>query len=545
VTIAVEISPGTYGAAVESRLQAWTRLQFGRRIWAKDTTLWSEGPAEDISNRLGWLDLPDRIPAVAQDLSQFGQSVRDGGFDHVVVLGMGGSSLAPEVYQAVLGNADDYPRLFVLDSTHPGAIQNLEDQIEIARTLFVVSSKSGTTLETISFFRYFWEKVALDAPTPGSQFIAVTDSDSALDTLAADRNFRRAFHAPSDVGGRYSALCEFGLLPAAAIGVDLDRLHAGAARAASRCGAHVEPRENPALLLGAFLGELAAAGRNKATFVASPRLRPLVAWIEQLVAESTGKQGTGIVPIGGDEGSQFAGMDRATVILETTAAPLDDENERAMAAGDPVARLRLGDVWDLGGAMFVLEMAVAAAGAILRVNPFDQPDVELGKMLARESMSGDLPGAASVASNVLDGGFGSEISTWLRGAIPPLYVSIQAYLPPTPAVATTMETARRLIRDRTGLATTFAFGPRFLHSTGQLHKGGPPGLCLQLVDRPLTVIGVPETDFTFGDLIEAQALGDENALRIRGQEVLTVDLGDSGALGLEALLEALAAARPS
>lgn len=546
MTVGVWREAGPHQAAVDERLAAWAAESFAIRLWEKDPTLWSAEPLAELEDRLGWLDLPGRMNGLIPELESFGTDMAGRGIRHVVVLGMGGSSLAPEVFQAVLGNRPSHPELLVLDSTHPGAVQVLAERITLAKTLFVVSSKSGTTLETLSFFRYFWDRVAAETESPGGHFVAVTDPGSALETLAKDRGFRRIFNAPSDVGGRYSALTEFGLVPAAAIGADLASLAKGARRAVLSCGPKVAVAENPGLILGAFLGTLAAAGRNKATFLAVPRLRPLVPWIEQLVAESTGKDQRGIVPVGGDDGAIEFGGDRAFVAIDLGDDTLDADVAAVENSGHPVARLRLDRVSDLGGAMFVLEIAVAAAGAALGIHPFNQPDVQLAKGLARRAMDGDLDTAGVVQRDALDPSLAEYLREWLDGITAPEYVGIHAYLPPTVATRAALETARAAIRDGRRVATTSDFGPRFLHSTGQLHKGGPPvGRFLQVIDQPHPHLEVPESDFSFEKLIGAQALGDYQALRERGQRVLRVSLGDSGAKGLEAVMSAVVEASPA
>jgi len=546
VTVGVWGEAGPHQAAVDERLAAWAAESFAIRLWEKDPTLWSAEPVAELEDRLGWLDLPGRMNGLIPDLKSFGSDTAGRGIRHVVVLGMGGSSLAPEVFQAVLGNRPSHPELLVLDSTHPGAVQALAERITLTKTVFVVSSKSGTTLETLSFFRYFWERVAAETESPGGQFVAVTDPGSALETLAKDRGFRRIFNAPSDVGGRYSALTEFGLVPAAAIGADLASLADGAGRAALSCGPKVAVAENPGLSLGAFLATLAAAGRNKATFLAVPRLRPLVPWIEQLVAESTGKDQRGIVPVGGDDGATEFGSDRAFVAIDLVDDTLDADVAAVENSGHPVARLRLDRVSDLGGAMFVLEIAVAAAGAALGIHPFNQPDVQLAKGLARRAMDGDLDTAGVVQRDALDPSLVEYLREWLDGITAPEYVGIHAYLPPTVATRAALETARSAIRDGRHVAATSDFGPRFLHSTGQLHKGGPPvGRFLQVIDQPHPHLDVPESDFSFEKLIGAQALGDYQALRERGQRVLRVSLGDSGAEGLQAVMSAVVEASPA
>jgi transaldolase/glucose-6-phosphate isomerase len=543
VTVGLLLEAGAYATAVDERLSAWTIERFAARLWEKDPTLWSAEPVPELEDRLGWLDLPTRMGKKVEGLEAFGREVSGGGFRHVVVLGMGGSSLAPEVYQAVFGNRPEYPELLVLDSTHPSSVLAIEQEISLAHTLFIVSSKSGTTIETLSFFRYFWDRAANESKAPGDHFVAITDGGGPLESLAAERSFRRVFNPPADVGGRYSALTEFGLVPAAAIGVDLHQLIEGADRAARMCGPNTVTAHNPGLALGAFLGELAIAGRNKATFLAPPSLRPLVAWVEQLVAESTGKDQTGIAPVGGDEGAATLGHDRALVVIG-----LENDASRGHLAprGDrspPAAHLRLGSVADLGGAMFVLEVAIAAASSALTINPFDQPDVQVAKDLARRAMDGGLDAGQVEEVDALDARLQERIAEWLRGIQPPEYVGLHAYLPPTAATRVALETARAAIRDERGVAAMFDFGPRFLHSTGQLHKGGPPvGRFLQVIDRAVPHLDVPETDFGFEDLIAAQAIGDIKALQDRGQQVLRVNLGATGAEGLETVMTAVVAA---
>ena len=543
MTTSLSIEPGAYTSNVAERLADWKRSGFASRLWDKDPTLWSRDAVPELDDRLGWLDLPARMVDIRADLVAFGQEVVEAGFRQVVVLGMGGSSLAPEVFQAVLGNRPPHPALIVLDSTHPAAVVGVADAIPIASTLFIVSSKSGTTLETMSFFRYFWSKVVDVSNAPGTQFVAVTDPGSTLEELAVERKFRRVFRAPSDVGGRYSALTEFGLVPAATIGADLDALEMGARSATKACGPDRIGDQNPGIALGAYMGELALAGRDKATFLAPPALQPLVAWIEQLVAESTGKDRRGIVPIGGDEEARNLGEDRAVIVLDLAEQTLDDELESLRQSSMPLAHLRLAGPQDLGGAMFILEVATAAAGAAIGIHPFNQPDVQLAKNLARRAMAGELDGEEVVEVSVLDPSLNDHVGGWLDGVAAPEYVGIHAYLPPTRATRAALGAARRAVRDGKGVAATFDFGPRFLHSTGQLHKGGPAtGRFIQVIDHAEPQLLVPETDYTFGKLIAAQALGDYQALVERGQKVLLVSLGDSGAEGLEALLVAVAQA---
>ncbi len=545
MSVHISLELAGWAGDVESRLQSWDAAEFAARLWAKDPTLWAAEPQPELVDRLGWLGLATRMTDHLEQLEAFGAEVAAAGFRHVVVLGMGGSSLAPEVYQATFGNAPGYPELLVLDSTHPGSVAAIANSIDLGTTLFMVSSKSGTTLETLSFFRYFWDRVGEISDEPGTHFVAVTDPGSTLAALAAERGFAHIFLAPPDVGGRYSALTEFGLVPAAAIGADLGALQAAAAEAVANSAPGIAASESSGLRLGAALGELTLAGRDKVTFITADGLAAFPAWIEQLIAESTGKDQKGIIPVGGEPvaAASAYGPDRTFVVIDFAADSLDDIADSLAAAGHPVIRVRLDSTADLVGAMFLFEIAVAAAGAVLGIHPFNQPDVQLAKELARRAMDGDLDTADVVEHDALEPGLEGTIREWLAGIGPGEYVGIHAYLAPTPETASILQEARLAIRDNRRVATTLDFGPRFLHSTGQLHKGGPnTGRFLQVIDHPEPAISVPETDYDFGKLVGAQALGDHQALRGRDRSVLLVCLGDSGTTGLTALRDAVVAA---
>jgi transaldolase/glucose-6-phosphate isomerase len=540
---------GEYAGAVQDRLDRWQTEEFGRRLWDKDPTLWSAEPQPELTDRLGWLTLHESMRSKLPALRSLATEVKDDGFRHVVLLGMGGSSLAPEVYQRTFGNAPGYPELLVLDSTHPDAVRAVGEQIDPAKTIFVVSSKSGGTLETMSGFRYFWAAVAGSTDEPGTHFVAVTDPGSSLETLATERGFRAIFHAPSDVGGRYSALTDFGLVPASLIGVDPEKLLDHAAVIAKATGPGVSASENPALQLGAAMGELALAGRDKVTYVVSPSLAAFPDWVEQLVAESTGKEDKGIVPIAGESLStpDAYGPDRFFVYLYIEGNQEPDQAaalQQLREAGHPVATIRLRDPYDLAAEMFRAEMATAAAGAVLGIHPFNQPDVQVAKTLAKEAMEGtgeqgDPPVEVSAANlQTLQ----DQATTWLSTIRPGDYLAIQAYLPMNPTVGSVLESIRGDLQRRFRLATTVGYGPRFLHSTGQLHKGGPgSGLFLQIVDEPGLDLAVPETDYTFGRLIAAQSVGDYQAMHQRDRRVLRVNLGGHRSDGLAALQAALRA----
>jgi transaldolase/glucose-6-phosphate isomerase len=536
-----------YQRRVDRRLQEWQNAQFARRLWQKDHTLWSQEPQPELTDRLGWLELPESMEKQVGELRAFADQIKADGMKHAVLLGMGGSSLAPEVFQQTFGNAAGYPELQVLDSTHPAAVKGVEARIDLARTIFLVSSKSGTTTETNSFFYYFWDKLRNATDNPGSHFVAITDPGTPLEKLAKERNFRATFNAPVDVGGRYSALTVFGLVPAALIGVDVGEILARARRMSVACGSTTADAGNPGLILGAALGELALAKRDKVTFLCSSSLAAFPAWAEQLIAESTGKDGKGIVPVANENlgAPERYGDDRVFVYLRlgTDDNQVLDRQVAALEANrHPVARIDLSDKHDMGQEFFRWELAVAAAGAAIGIHPFNQPDVQLAKDLAKNAMEsvGSKSGKKlreEVAAG--DGGaLSSGVASWLAKKRKRDYVAVQAYIDPDHTE--TLKGICAVIQERLGVATTLGFGPRFLHSTGQLHKGGPKSvLVLQIVDRPTDNLAVPETNYTFDALIQAQALGDFTALKQRRRRALRVNLGNDATGGLNLLADTL------
>lgn len=554
--------PRDLGERVTARLNRWQEDGVCGRIWARDPTVWSAAPVPELADRLGWLSTPTEMAEHARELSAFAEEVRQAGITHLVLLGMGGSSLAPEVFQATFGARAGFPSLTVLDSTHPQAVRDVEGRLDLARTLFLVSSKSGTTTETNSFFQYFWGCYG-PGSAAGAHFAAITDPGTPLERLARERGFRRIFSAPPDVGGRYSALTVFGLVPAALAGVEVAAVLERAGRMAEAIAVCSPVTDNPGLTLGAALGELALAGRDKLTFFVSPPLASLPAWLEQLIAESTGKNGKGIVPVADEPAlalEQYGG-DRVFVSIEVAegggrtaeskgrgatggergagGAPVEQEKllDALAKAGHPVIRLTLASPLDLGAEFFRWEFAVAAAGAILGIQPFDQPDVQLAKELARKAMAGAGGGGGASAAPVTDpGAWRPALEEWLSAARPGDYLGLQAYLAPSAQTTAALQRVRGMLARRTGLATTLGYGPRFLHSTGQLHKGGPgSGLFLQLVDAATPDLGVPESTYTFGQLIRGQAAGDAMALMQRGRRVLRIGLGEDAVRGLTAL----------
>lgn len=504
--------PTELAVAIERRISDWDRTDLGSRIWAHDGTVWAAPGTPEVTDRLGWLDLPEQMADRVGDWVGFADSVDAA---DVVLCGMGGSSLAPEVFAAALGGRRT---LTIADTTHPGAVAAMTDRLDPATTVFIVSSKSGGTLETLSLFRHFWAWRSAAGPRPGDSFVAITDPGSGLASLAADRGFRRTFLAPPEVGGRFSALTDFGLVPAALAGADPVDLLESAAGMAAACGAGIAEVEHPGLWLGAFLGEAALAGKDKATFVVPPALGGFGAWIEQLVAESTGKLGRGIVPVVDEpiRSPEAYGDDRVFVVYEVDGSEPSEAVDGLEAAGHPVVRIGVEGPRALGAEMFRAEFATAAAGAVLGINPFDQPDVEAAKDRARGLMSG-----TATTPQVPTPVDGSEVEAILECLGPGGYVAVQAYLPGPPDDGLVAD-----LRAATTAPVTVGVGPRFLHSTGQLHKGGPPGcVALQVVDRPGQDLPIPETALTFGGVIAAQASGDADVLEERGRSVVRRSVG--------------------
>jgi len=538
---------GSYERAVGNRVEIWRDQDFVRRFWAKDHTLWFTKKEPEIVDRMGWLHLPETMREKLEDLKSFAERIRSERMVHVVLLGMGGSSLAPEVFQKTFGNAAGYPELIVLDSTHPDAVRSVEKRLNISQTLFLVSSKSGTTLETLSLFRYFWKQANQVSHRPGQHFVAITDSDTPLERMAREREFRAVFHAQPDVGGRYSAFTVFGLGPAAIIGADVRSLLDRGWRAAENSAFCVDPENASGFLLGAALGVMAEE-RDKLTILTSPSLSSFPDWLEQLIAESTSKSGKGLIPVANEPrtAAEEYGQDRVFVGLFQEGEnnqELEGFMERLRALEHPVVRIRLADAYELGQEIFRWEVAIASAGAILGIHPFNQPDVQLAKDLAKKAMrersSGEKEGMREEGVKLTDRiKLEESLKTWIGQAQKGDYLGLQAYLTPSPSTTEALQSIRHALLKKTRLATTLGYGPRFLHSTGQLHKGGPnSGLFLQLVDEPEQDLAVPETDFTFGALIRAQALGDLGALRQRGRRVIRINLKQAVVSGLRLIKE--------
>ncbi len=535
---------GTYEGAVRRRIDALTVADAVSRLWRRDAMLFGGDGArqQSVANRLGWLDIASKMRTEAAELDAFAGDIREAGFTSAVLLGMGGSSLAPEVLRRAIAPRDGYPRLYVLDTTDPATILAVEREIDLVRTLFFVSSKSGGTIEVTSLFAHFHARVsALRHERAGEHFVAITDAGTALDQLASEHGFRRVFTNPADIGGRYSALSYFGLAPAAVAGVDAARLLDAAIAAET---AAKQP-DSDALRLGVTLGELALAGRNKCTFILSPGLEPFGLWVEQLIAESTGKHGLGVVPVADEPlGSPASyGDDRLFVQLRL-GGNASAEKDACIAAlaheGQPLITVDLDCPYDLGREFFRWEFATAIAGLVLGINPFDEPNVQESKdntaiaLREREASDGLLRDAVdAVASR-------DAIEGLLSMVRPGDYFAITAYIRETPSRDALFSDIRGIVRDAYGVATTLGYGPRFLHSTGQLHKGGPPqGVFLQLTGGDSEDINVPGRTFTFGQLKAAQAIGDFESLRAHERPVLRVNLGKDVDAGLAALRDAV------
>ena len=506
------------------------------RIWSGDHTLWSPDPTE-ITDRLGWLDTPSSMLDSVDDISQFASQVRDEGTKHVVLLGMGGSSLGAEVLRQCLGHRNGWPELIVLDSTIPARINSVVESIDPARALFLVSSKSGTTVEPNMLYKLFRRVVdnAVGADRAGDSFVAITDADTALDKLGQQSGFRRVFRNRPDVGGRYSALSYFGMVPAALIGFDVRGLLNSAVAMQAACRPDLPTSVNAGAWLGAALGSLALAGRDKLTILTSPSLSSFGLWAEQLVAESLGKNGMGIVPIVGEPVDALGKVcdDRLFVSLELAGddSGTDTLADRLVSEGHPLVRYSIGDVRELGGELYRWEFAVAVAGALMGVHPFDQPDVQRAKDLTDDALTkfeshGERPALTEERS----------VSELIADMRPGDYLAILAYLEQTPGLDNMLADLRSAIASKYAIPTTLGYGPRYLHSTGQLHKGGANNVAALLLTAPhVHDIDVPGERFSFGILADAQASSDLEALRSAGRSAAAVVLEGDPAVLFETL----------
>ncbi len=562
---------GKYADAVNAAIKEADKGDVMRRIWRKDASLWKDDEAHQkiIKNALGWLTVPDMVIGVEDDLVAFADRIRGvREFKHVMVCGMGGSSLCPEVLRQTFGKQEGYPELLVLDSTDPDAFSDIAEQIDITHCLFIISSKSGTTTEPLVFYKYWYDQVGQRKENPGECFVAVTDPGTKMEADATRDKFKRIFLNPADIGGRYSALSYFGMVPAALMGLDVKKLLDRAERIVHACSQVVPAGENPGARLGAIMGECAKAGRDKLTIVPDPKIASFGLWVEQLLAESTGKDGKGIIPVAGETlGSPSVyGDDRLFVSI--AVGKLDSETESKLkaleAAGHPVVYRTLTDTYDLGEEFFLWEIATAFAGWRLGINPFDQPNVQESKDATKELLDtfkndGKLPEqGVLVKDDVLtiyaddqtratlaSSSVGEAIKAHLARAGAGDYIALLNYIEETPEHEAVIQQIRTHLRDSTHCATTTGYGPRFLHSTGQLHKGGSAaGVFLQVTAPDAKDLPIPGEPYTFSTLKQAQALGDFRSLSSRGRRAIRVDLGSDALAGLKRLHELIGEALP-
>jgi glucose-6-phosphate isomerase len=545
---------GAYSVALE---EAETK-DVVKRIWRRDPSLWKADEASQsiIKNSLGWLTVANEMMGVTQELSEFADRNRLRGFRHVMVCGMGGSSLCPEVLSRTFGKQDGFPELLVLDSTDPDVLAELLEGIDLKTCLFIIASKSGTTTEPTVFYKFWYDQLSKLLSQPGDNFLAITDPGSPLVKTAAELEFQETFLNQADIGGRYSALSFFGMVPAALMGLDIVKLLNRAKEASQECSAVMPINSNPALKLGSVLAGCARMGRDKLTLVTDSSLSSVGLWIEQLIAESTGKEGKGIVPIAGEPLGRPELYQDDRLFVSISKGPVADDIRARLnslaAAGHPVVYRVLDDLYDLAAEFFIWEFATACAGFGLGINPFDQPNVQESKDVTRDLLStfthhGQLPEREELVSdgvltlytegtrNQLPSG---SVLDALRAHLASVkdndYLAFQNYIEETPEINEVLLGLRTVVRDHTRCATTDGYGPRFLHSTGQLHKGGPDtGVFFQLIAPDRTDFAVPGEAYTFGILKQAQALGDFRALIKHGRRAISINLGVDHLAGLK------------
>jgi transaldolase/glucose-6-phosphate isomerase len=560
--------PAELLTAVESALDDWDNQRKVARMWARDPSLWTD---HGENNWLGWLHIADEQLKTIRRFTNFAAEMKDAGFSHVLLLGMGGSSLGPEVLSKSFGKQNGFPEFHVLDSTDPAQVESFENRIDLANTLFIVSSKSGTTLEPNIFKQYFFER-AKDAvgERAANRFVAITDPGSKLRAEAEGESFRKIFLGVPAIGGRYSALSDFGLAPAAAMGIDVAKFLERTIPMVRACG-DASARDNPGVILGAVMGIAHNLGRDKISIIASPGIYDLGAWLEQLIAESTGKNGRGVIPVDREPvgPSEIYGDDRLFVYLRLESAPDKSQDagiNQLIDAGQPLVMITVGDVYDLGQEFFRWEIATAVAGSIIGINPFDQPDVEASKVATRKltesyEQSGSLPmetpffeesgiklfANENNANALRDAAGENSLSGYLKAHLDRLqphdYFALLAYLEMSEGHEASLQATRESIRNAKRNATCLGFGPRFLHSTGQAYKGGPnSGVFLQITCDDAKDLEVPGQKYTFGIVKAAQARGDFEVLNERGRRALRVHLGADVSAGLSQLGAAVASA---
>jgi transaldolase/glucose-6-phosphate isomerase len=558
-------APDGLAGAVRDQIAAWTKDSRMTRLWARDASVWSN---QDEAKWLGWLDAIGREQKNLDKLRALAAEVRAEKYTHALLLGMGGSSLGPEVLATTFGRQPGFPELHVLDSTVPAQVRAVESRVDLARTIVIVASKSGSTLEPNVFKQYFFERMigAVGRANAGKHFVAITDPGSKMQKVAEGDGFRHIFFGEPTIGGRYSALSPFGLVPAAVMGLDVDAFLASTARMAAACAASVEGEQNPGLALGALLGVAATQGRDKLTLIASPGILSLGAWLEQLIAESTGKDGKAIIPVDlepvGDAARYGADRVFAYLRLATAPDPAQDALATALAkAGQPVVRIDVAGTSTLGQEFFRWEIATAVAGAVLKINPFNQPDVEASKIATRElttayERDGSLPAETPLLSGdglmlFTDGANADAlqkaapagtVDSYLAAHLARLgdgdYLALLGYVAMNPRHAGILQRIRAIVLERRGVATCLGFGPRFLHSTGQAYKGGPnSGVVLQITSDDEVDVAIPDQRYSFGVVKAAQARGDFDVLAERGRRALRVHIGGDVAQGLQQLCD--------
>ena len=560
--------PAELASSVKTAIDDWRANGKVRRLWQRDASLWT---GSDEANWLGWLGITEEQIEQSDSLKKVTEDAKSGGFAHVLLLGMGGSSLCPEVLRMTYGKISGYPELHVLDSTDPAQIRSFEKIIDLAKTLFIVSSKSGSTLEPNIFKQYFFEQVkkAVGAEKAGSRFIAITDPGSKMQQVAEADKFRHIFYGLPSIGGRYSALSNFGMVPGAIMGLDAKKFLDRSEEMVEACASCVPVEQNPGIVLGLILGSAAKTGRDKVTIVASPGIFDLGAWLEQLLAESTGKQGKGIIPVDREAlgNSEIYGNDRVFVYLRLETAPDTQQDAKITAlekAGHPVIRIAVNDNYDLGQEFFRWEIATAAAGSVIGINAFNQPDVEASKVATRNLTSqyektGSLPPEKPIledkgvklftdeknASELAKAsGSNKSLAGYLKAYFARVkagdYFALLGYIQMNESHEQSLQAIRHLVRDKKHVATCLGFGPRFLHSTGQAYKGGPnTGVFLQITCDDASDLPVPGQKYTFGIVKAAQARGDFQVLAERGRRALRVHLGADLESGLKTLAAAV------
>lgn len=556
--------PESLAAAVKNAISDWQSGGKMQRLWQHDASLWT---GTDEAQWLGWLDIVEEQIARPIELRNLAKEVWSAGFKDILLLGMGGSSLCPEVLRKTFGQISGYPNLHVLDSTDPAQVKAFEKKIDVARTLFIVSSKSGSTLEPNIFKQYFFDltKKVVGADKAGSHFMAITDPGSKMQQVAEGDHFRHIFFGKPSIGGRYSALSNFGMVPAAAIGIDVKKFLDRAQEMVRACGPSVPVEENSGAVLGVILGTAAVSGRDKVTIITSEDIFDLGAWLEQLLAESTGKVGKGIIPVDREElaAPEIYGNDRVFAYLHTahaTNVKVEGKIAALEKAGQPVVRIAIADIYDLGAEFFRWEIATAVAGSVIGINAFNQPDVEASKVVTRDltaeyEKTGSLPSETPVledsgiklftdeknAAELARGAGGRKnLAGYLKAHLDRIhagdYFAVLGYIQMNAEHETSLQAIRHAVRDRKHVATCLGFGPRFLHSTGQAYKGGPnSGVFLQITCDDSIELPVPEQKYTFGVVKAAQARGDFHVLAERGRRALRVHLGRDLRAGLETL----------